>query len=699
MSQNLLPKVSLQDGLRRLGGFFLGLLILLAFGWGLIGLAYYYLAPKFGVTSMTAALIAAAISLVVIQLLERNHGLTRMMGFELVNSIPAWMSATLVWLFGPLFVLYQVGNYGQESFTQKVLGAAPAQPKLNPAPAPQQRDHIREAVESLVFVISLVLMLKTFVVEAFVIPTGSMAETLYGYKKIIICPECDHEFAVNASREVEPSPGNAANLTTGFCCPNCRFSDPYGAFEKNRRNGQPELDARSNRPVPKFGWTSGDRVLVGKFMSTTDRGRVVVFKFPDAPQTGQVAQNYIKRLVGLPGETIAIFNGDLYTTTSLKYDPGEKDELGNPKYPRPERDTDLWRAPFSDQYSSRWNGPDYRYPNTEAATTLFKTGQATSFADPAGFQILRKPDDLVMEMRRLVYDNDHQSRSLTKLGAAPRWFTGTEAAGWRMDDTKAPLVFTHIGEQIGWVRYQHLLPTGSKDDSNPGWTTPTTALEPRRITNFMGFNAGYENTQQGNLVNSNEWCGDLMLECDANIENPSAKVVLELSKGPNRFQAEFADGKVKLIRTGPGGGELTTCDTPLTSAGRYALRFANVDCRLRVWVNGTALNLGAAADYSPPPPPPGNKEVWTANDLEQPASVGATGAVAVSGLKIWRDTHYTNQLGTLDTYFVQPGHYLCMGDNSSQSSDGRMWGLVPERLMLGRAVFVFFPLQRFGFIR
>ena len=65
---------------------------------------------------------------------------------------------------------------------------------------------------------------------------------------------------------------------------------------------------------------------------------------------------------------------------------------------------------------------------------------------------------------------------------------------------------------------------------------------------------------------------------------------------------------------------------------------------------------------------------------------------------------------TVHTYFVQPGHYLCLGDNSAQSSDGREWGTVPERLMLGRAVFVFAPfldpnawllprLDRVGFIR
>ena len=32
------------------------------------------------------------------------------------------------------------------------------------------------------------------------------------------------------------------------------------------------------------------------------------------------------------------------------------------------------------------------------------------------------------------------------------------------------------------------------------------------------------------------------------------------------------------------------------------------------------------------------------------------------------------------TMYVQPGHYLCLGDNSTASSDSRDWGLVPQRL-------------------
>ena len=89
-------------------------------------------------------------------------------------------------------------------------------------------------------------------------------------------------------------------------------------------------------------------------------------------------------------------------------------------------------------------------------------------------------------------------------------------------------------------------------------------------------------------------------------------------------------------------------------------------------------------------------------------SIGAKGAVTVRSLKLFRDIYYTrndndhSNPNKADIYYVQPGHYMCLGDNSAQSSDSRMWGVVPERLMLGKAVFVFFPfypVNRTGFIK
>ena len=58
-------------------------------------------------------------------------------------------------------------------------------------------------------------------------------------------------------------------------------------------------------------------------------------------------------------------------------------------------------------------------------------------------------------------------------------------------------------------------------------------------------------------------------------------------------------------------------------------------------------------------------------------------------------------LGSPEETFTVPAHsYFALGDNSFNSSDSRYWGVVPERNVIGRGFFVYWPLSsRWGFIR
>ncbi len=50
-------------------------------------------------------------------------------------------------------------------------------------------------------------------------------------------------------------------------------------------------------------------------------------------------------------------------------------------------------------------------------------------------------------------------------------------------------------------------------------------------------------------------------------------------------------------------------------------------------------------------------------------------------------------------HVVPPGEYFVLGDHRVSSNDIRAWGFVPKNYIYGKAVFVFWPLDRMGTIR
>src|SRR5215216_5670426 len=69
------------------------------------------------------------------------------------------------------------------------------------APKPTFGESIRETLDSIVIAFILAFLFRTFEAEAFVIPTGSMALTLMGRHKDVVCPKCNYRYQVSASEE------------------------------------------------------------------------------------------------------------------------------------------------------------------------------------------------------------------------------------------------------------------------------------------------------------------------------------------------------------------------------------------------------------------------------------------------------------------------------------------------------------------
>jgi len=460
--------------------------------------------------------------------------------------------------------------------------------------------------------------------------------------------------------------------------------------------------------------SSGDRVIVGKYIYDSgamppSRFDVVVFKYPKGPIDKGVPKNYIKRLMGLPGEIIAILFGQIYHYTPEEI-PFFAEEGVSPD--------DLWQD-------------TYMHTNDATMLKLFDEGQ---------FKIVRKPPLVQMAERRIVFDNDYPDPDLPA-----RWFDAG-AGMWKADTTHG---FVHSGQAnqaIDWLRYRHL-----PRPVDGAWVGGQT--QPELICDMMGYNAIKKRPNE--RFPDTNWVGDLMLEASVTVERPEGKVWFELSKGIDRFRAswDLTNGNCTVYRVGHDGVPVALKEAKTTRVktnGTYSLRLANFDAALTVWVDRD-LVFGDGVAYQPPEvPAPGEVAAGpdgkidadslrkllmarrgpTKNDLE-PASIGSEGAaVQIHSVRLYRDTYYTRSVtgpadvsifGTdpaLDPWFhpeadaldalrglspvtmyVQPGHYLCLGDNSPASSDSRVWGTVPARLLLGRALMVYFPFNRAGPIR
>jgi signal peptidase I len=155
----------------------------------------------------------------------------------------------------------------------------------------------RESIESFV-VVFVSFLIWSLEAEGFVIPTGSMAPTLMGRHKEIVCPQCDYTYTVNAGGEVDPTGrGGGTNLrVVSGTCENCRFESEIG--DTPSYTGDRIYVMKDGLSLPFLGGARGVKLK---------RWDVAVFKLPEEPEV-----RYIKRLVGMPNEVIRIDGGDLW---------------------------------------------------------------------------------------------------------------------------------------------------------------------------------------------------------------------------------------------------------------------------------------------------------------------------------------------------------------------------------------------------
>lgn len=223
------------------------------------------------------------------------------------------------------------------------------------AEEPRKTDLI-DTLQSLVVAFVVAMAFRGFVLEGFMIPTGSMGPTLLGAHVLVRSPVTGYEYVAD-SMAIDARPRQP------IIDPMISRRHPVVLVPRE------ELVARA---------AVGDRVLVLKYLwpfMSPQRWDVVVFKNPPDP-VGET-QNYIKRLVGMPNESLILADGDVFVgplgAPADQLTIARKPEMVQRAVWQPVYDSD-WEpvdlARWEQSWRQRWPGPPWRPLEGEQGWTM-----------------------------------------------------------------------------------------------------------------------------------------------------------------------------------------------------------------------------------------------------------------------------------------------------------------------------------------
>jgi signal peptidase I len=184
------------------------------------------------------------------------------------------------------------------------------------------------------FAVALVLAIRAWVISPFRIPTPSMEPTLH----------CAPLGPIHRAPTVAPQPGqtppsgatSGTTATSGSTVPAPSTTSNTGKPLPQNADSNPSQESANGCLGSCFlGICFSDRVLVNRLIydfRNPHRGEIIVFKTPPAAKEKcGVGGDYVKRLIGLPGETLTEKKGYMYVNGKRLIepyiDPGFRDTL------------------------------------------------------------------------------------------------------------------------------------------------------------------------------------------------------------------------------------------------------------------------------------------------------------------------------------------------------------------------------------
>jgi len=448
-----------------------------------------------------------------------------------------------------------------------------------------------------------------------------------------------------------------------------------------------------------FSWAQG--AVAGE----PKRFEVVVFHFNtdwNASSQGEAVRvkessqkiNYIKRLCGLPGDTVVISGGDLFlreggdnkVIRKRDINPAVQDVAWFPinrawaenkhQQPRPEDPHYIEIMKQFDNLAFPWDGAD------EGAAGV-KRGERSVNVDGSSTVMLtyRHPVTNIY-----VKQGRWPMRHLDCPAAK-----SPDGSKVRSRETKTENMDAYIDSAWEGVQCpnckQLMFPIGGVRGNKP-------QIMPRSYNLYKG----------GDMV-----MNDLRLDMELTVDSPGA---VQIQVGSSLHSALWTIGSAEGLPdlSSPAVHSVNQA-TPALSSGKHQLSLAYVDGTVIAWLDGHEIEKRLVAIKLPG---------TAALKIESIARVSFKGLKgSVTKLDLFRDLYYLSnninlsgrqntQLPTLrhfedeGTTFVTrvpQDHYLMFGDNSPSSLDGRMWGTVPKEELIGRASNVWWPPTRWRFIK
>lgn len=527
--------------------------------------------------------------------------------------------------------------------------------------------------ESVVALAIAVILFRTFQAEGYMISTGSMAPSLLGYHKQVICPRCDYAFtygvayddSVSSNRFQAPrhSNGEVIHQSGQYAtCPNCSTHS---------------IDLSN---VPR---NEGDQLLVFKhayYLKRPQRWEVAVFQNPMKP-----TQAYVKRVVGLPGESVQVKQGDLYINGKIQrkdlqtqhavrllvydhhYQP-ENDEFFQPRF-----------IPVEDETQNE-NGTD-----SEASPAWIPQGDQFVF-DATGGNPLNSSARKQWSWAKYQHwkrqgGNYHTPVSLEE------WPAEIE----RPEPVLGRIQFDELKKQVsckGAMTAEdchRLLEQTDNDEFRYAIALLYEKSHVAPIMDHYGYNSGLEN-QRANPVH------DFMFECDLKVISGEGEFAIELFDGHHRFRniidfqagqvSLFIDDQQKAVQKGKLQGDFRT--------QAVTVEMSLIDRQVLLAIDGQLVYQPLFYSESTKP----------RKAIREPLRFGANGGhLRISNLKLYRDIHYSRGKalhGVDEPYQLDDQSYFVLGDNSPVSLDSRSWseGNVDRKYLLGKPFLVHLPSRQ-----